>query len=463
MPRTSMSLMVSAACALTLVAGSVFAQPAGGGAGGGAGTRQPGGGGGGGVGGRGMGGGMMFGGMGGGMMGGMDGQSISSADLDKYGKILDLSPEQHDAVKALHEGYTAEVAKLRERAQKMMEDAREEFRETRDPAIWQEIGEKITPIREEGKKIEKQFLEDMKSLLTDKQAPLWGRVEKTRKREQTIRRGFISGETVDVIRVVERMNLPEEQMKTINPTLERYENDLDPVLTKRNELFEAGMSQMRTLMQDVMQGKTEEADKRMSEARDASVRVRDVNRRYAKEIASLLPPESSAKFDEEFKRESFPRIYRQSRYAQTVIDSAMKMEGVDETQRKSIEAIAETYKRDTQTLNKKAEEATEASESTMTVSGMMTRMGGDDPAMSELRRSRTELENKTIEAVKALLTESQRAQLPERGREGRGGGGGGEGTPGMDRGNGGGGGNDGQPQRRRPRGNNNNNGGGGNG
>lgn len=460
MARKSISLMVSAACALTLVAGSVFAQPAGGGGGGGqggAGNRQPGGGGGAG-GGRGMGGGMMFGGMGGGMMGGMDGQSISSADLDKYGKILDLTPEQHDAVKALHEGYTAEVAKLRERAQKMMEDAREEFRETRDPAVWQEIGEKITPIRDEGRKVEKQFLDDMKSLLTEKQMPLWGRVEKTRKREQTIRRGFISGETVDVIRVVERMNLPEEQMKTINPTLERYENDLDPVLTKRNELFEAGMSQMRTLMQDVMQGKTEEADKRMSEARDASVRVRDVNRRYAKEIASLLPPESSAKFDEEFKRESFPRIYRQSRYAQTVIDSAMKMEGVDETQRKSIEAIAETYKRDTQTLNKKAEEATEASESTMTVSGMMQRFGGDDPAMNELRRSRTDLENKTVEAVKALLTEDQRKQLPERGR---GGGGGGDGGPGMDRGNGnGGGGNDGQPQRRRPRGNNNNNNGG---
>ncbi|MBL0870704.1 MAG: hypothetical protein IBJ18_09030 [Phycisphaerales bacterium] len=395
----------------------------------------------------------MFGGMGGGMMGGMEGQSISSADLDKYGKILDMTPEQHDAVKALHEGYTAEVAKLRERAQKMMEEVREEFRETGDASVWRDLGEKITPIREEGKKVEKQFLEDVKSLLTEKQMPLWGRVEKTRKREQTIRRGFISGETVDVIRVVEQMNLPEEQMKAINPTLERYENDLDPVLTKRNELFEAGMSQMRTLMQDVMQGKTEEADKRMSEARDASVRVRDVNRRYAKEISSLLPPESSAKFDEEFKRESFPRIYRQSRYAQTVIDAALKMEGVDETKRKSIEAIAETYKRDTQSLNKKAEEATEASESTMTVSGMMQRMGGEDPTMNELRRSRTDLENKTVEAVKSLLTEDQQSQLPRRGR------GGGDGGPGMDRGNGGG--NDGQPQRRRPRGNNN--GGGGNG
>lgn len=461
MARKSISLLVSAGCALTLVAGSIFAQPAGGGGGGqgGAGARQPGGAGGGGGGGRGFGGGGMFGGLGGGMMGGMDGQAISTADLDKYGKILDMTPEQHDAVKALHEGYTAEVAKLRERAQKIMEDAREEFRETRDPSVWQEIGEKITPIRDEGRKVEKQFLEDMKSLLTEKQMPLWGRVEKTRKREQTIRRGFISGETVDVIRVVERMNLPEEQMKMVNPTLERYENDLDPVLTKRNEVMEAGMSQMRTLMQDVMAGKTEEADKRMNEARDASVRVRDVNRRFAKEIASLLPPESSAKFVEEFKRESFPQVYRQNRYAQTVIDAVTKMEGVDETQRKSIEAIAETYKRDTQTLNKKAEEATEANEATMTVSGMMQRFTAGDPAMDELRRSRTELENKTVEAVKALLTEDQQKQLPERGRGGRGGG---EGGPGMDRGNGGGG-NDGQqPQRRRPRGNNNN-GGGGNG
>jgi len=379
---------------------SAFAQPAGGGAGGG----------------------RRFGMMGGGMT---DSQPISSQDLEKYAKIVNASAVQLDAMKLLHEGYVAQSGEHRAKVQAMVEKTRDEFRESRDPAIWQEMGEKMREMRDASAKIDVQFLDDIKSTLDDKQAVQWARVEKTRRRDQTLGRGLISGESVDVIRLVEQLKLNPEQEKAVAPALERYESELDPVLVKRNEVFEANMGRMQELMQQVMAGNPEEANKKLQEGRDVALRVRDVNRRFAREIESMLPAEVAPKFAEEFRKESFPRIYRQGRATQQMLDAAAKLEDLDATQRKSIEGIAESYTRDAAALNKKGEQAQEATEATMTVSTMMATFsggGGGDPAMQEVRTARRELDRKTADAVKALLTEEQKAKLtPERAGQNAGG------------------------------------------
>ncbi len=360
-----------------------------------------------------------------GMMGGggmMDSQPISSQDLEKYAKIVNASPAQLDAMKLLHDGYVAQSSEQRAKMQSLVEKTRDEFRESRDPAIWQEMGEKMREMRDASAKIDKQFLDDLKSTLDDKQSVLWTRVEMTRRRDQTIGRGFISGENVDIVKLVEQMKLSPEQEKAVAPVLERYETELDPVLSKRNEVFEANMGRMQELMQQVMAGNPEEANKRLQEGRDVAVRVRDVNRRFAREIESMLPAEIAPKFAEEFRKESFPRIYRQGRATQQMIDAVMKFEDLDATQRKSVEGIAESYTREAAALNKKGEEAQEAMEATMTVSTMMSNFGGGgggDPAVAEVRTARRELDRKTGDAIKALLTEEQKAKLPaERDRGG---------------------------------------------
>lgn len=436
----SLCLVVATLALVVGTTSTAYAQGgggAGGGAGGAGGGRRPGG----------M--------MGGGMMG-MDGNPISSQDIEKYVKIAKMTPDQAEAAKTLHAGYVQAMGEQRKKLQDLMEKTREEFRESRDPSVWQEMGEKMAPMRDEAKKLEKSFIDDVKSLLKDDQAAQWGRIEKSRRREQTGRMSFISGEAVDLFRVVDSLKLADEQLAPVNPVLERYESELDPVLVKRNEIQDQNMQAMRELMQQVMSGNSEDANKRLAEAREVSNRVRDINRKYAREVESLLPADAAPKFSEEFRKESFPRIYRQPRQAQTALDAALKLEDLDATQRKSLESIQETYKRDTMTLNKKAEEAMEASEQKMTVQGMMGggMFGQQDPATEELRKQRRELETKTTDAIKQTLTEAQREKLPQPQND-RGAGG--------DRGPAGGApapaGGDGQ-QRRRPRGNNN---GGGNG
>lgn len=399
---------------------------------------------------------MMFGGAGGMMLGGGPGGGgmfeprVTSDQLGRYATMLNLTPDQLEAAKALHEGYFAAHQEKAGKMREMMESAREQFRENRDPSVFQEMGTKMTEYRQQADAAEKAFMDDVKSLLTDEQSAKWPVLERTRRRENTLTRGFVSGERADVIRLVDGLKLSEEQRASLAPVLESYELDLDRELVKRNELQEQAMGQAGGMMQAFRQGgDMAAAEKMITEGREASVRVRDVNRRYAKQVEAMLPEDKASEFNLAFKRESFPQIYRQ-RYAQQVLTAATTMESLTAEQQEGLAAIKDTYTRESGTLALKAEAAIEQQEQNFSIQGMMQRGFQEDPAIVEARNARNKLEEDTIAKVRALLTPEQIAKLPERRAEGgRGGEGGNADRP---RGNrrGGEGGENRPPRRQRP-------------
>lgn len=431
------------AAAGTLVCTSALAQPGGGGGGGG-----------------GPGGGRVEIRMGGpGGMGGMGMEpSLSSDQIKKFGDRLNFTQDQRDAAKALYDGFFAAYQEKADAFRKKMDAAREQFRETRDMSVWQEVGEGMQQLRKERQAAEATLMSDLKSLLTEEQAAQWPRIERDHRRESTIRMNMISGGSVDVAELVARLKLPEEEAAKLEPVIDAYATDLDPALSRRNAIFEQAMGQGMQMWRRMMEngGNDPEMQKMFDEGREAGIRVRDINRRYASQIKALLGPEAAAKFDEEFKRESFPQVYRQ-RWGLNSIAAAEKMEDLNETQRASLSSLKEGYQRDLAALQEKATKAIEEQDEKATLQGMMSRFM-DDPVMRDLRTQGEALDTKTVDALKALLTPEQAAKLPER-RQGGGQNWRMEGGPGM--GGGGGGGENGeQPRRRRGRGNGEGEGGG---
>jgi len=407
--RTSFarSLVVGAA-SFALLAGSAMAQPGGGGGGGGRGG---------------------FGGFGGGMMMGGSGGNpydprVTSEQLTRYGGMLGLTDDQKEAAKGLYDGYFAAHQEQATKIRTVTESAREQFRETRDPSVWQEIGPRMQEFRSASDAAEKVLLEDIKSLLNDEQMAKWPAMERTRRRETTIRRGFVSGERADVIRIVDDLKLTEDQHATLTPVLESYEQDLDRELIKRNEIVDQAQNQGANFMQAFRGGgDTTQIDKLITEGREAAVRVRDVNRRYARQVEAMLPEDKAGEFNQAFKRESFPQIYRQ-RYAQQVITAASGFEDLTQDQRDGLAAIKDTYSREASTLAIKAEAATEQQEQNFSIQGMMQRGFQEDPAIVDARNARNKLEEETVAKIRALLNPEQVGKLPERRADGQGQGGG---------------------------------------
>lgn len=364
--------------------------------------------------------------------------SVSTRDLERYARMLSLTDEQNEAAKALLEGFQAEY----ERAAKVMREAtdaaREEFRETRDFTVWQDLRPKMEAFRDQRNKIESAFLSDVKSLLTDEQAAIWPRIERARRRDSTMRRGILSGEGVDLVRLSEEFKAEGPTAEAVRTLLDQYEAELDRALVERNEIYDSAMEQgMGMWRQGDMQGMQE----LMNKGREAGIKVRDINRKFARQLQALLPEEEGHKFEATFRERSFPRVYRQT-YAARAMDVAGEFDDLTADQQTQLAEVRSTFEREVAAVNQKWAAAIEESEQTATVADMMG-MGGGNESVRAARNARRDLENRALERLKALLTPDQASRLPDRRgrdeddegnqRRGPGGGEGGRGRDGGDR------------------------------
>lgn len=402
-------------------------------------------------GGRGPGGGGMFGG-GGGMFGGNAmGAPVSKADIEKMAKTLGLSAEQQTAAQTMLDGYLAGFQKKADEMRKVQEDARAAFRENQDPSVFADMRPKMQEFRKYRAESEKQFFTDVKGVLNKQQVENWSAFERSHKREQTMGRGMMSGERADVVALVEKMKLPADKMKTLKPTLDAYEAEIDAPLDRRNAVQEKFMNDidMGSLFRgDADDSARKKAEDLIKEGREAATAVRDINRKYAKQVETTLGGAEGEKFAEEFRKSSFPQIYNE-RYIDRAIKAATEMKDLQAGQLEGIKALQDQYKRSAKPIDETGEKLVEEREASFSLSNLQNFRGGgqNDDKAQEQRRQRRELEDDTLTKLKAILTPEQAAKLPDRnnGGGGRQRGNGGAGGQGGDGNNSGGG----QPRRQR--------------
>lgn len=396
---------------------------------------RPGGGGGGGQGQRGFG--------GGGMGQDMFTPAVDSRELDRYKSILTLDKDQNDIVRSLFEGYNEEFRAAAAEVRSKMEAAREEARASGDRGGFANMRTMTQEFRTKRDAMEKSFFTDVQAILTPEQQAGWPRVERVRRRERTVPRGLMSGERVDVIALVEKQKFAPDVTAAIAPTLEQYELDLDKALIERNKAYEDGFSRIGELFQNGDQDAARAAmQKIMETARTASTRVRDLNRRSARQVQAALPESAQWGFEKAVREASFPQVYRETRAARS-LTAAKGFADLDDTQRQGIAALTESFTRDIGGLNEQLAQATEQTEETITADRIFRgrRDEADDGPAGELWRKRRDLDHTTIENLRKLLTPEQVERLPRPeenenqgpGRRGRDGGEGGGDRPQQDR------------------------------
>ncbi|MCC6229271.1 MAG: hypothetical protein IT432_08605 [Phycisphaerales bacterium] len=409
------ALAAGMALGLGLVGPSSMALAQGGGGGGDRGG--PGGGGPGGFGG-------MFGGG-----GGMNMQpTLTSRDVDRAVKMLGLDKDQEDAVKALLESYQQSYRDKAQPVRDRMDKAREDFRETRDPSVWTEVRKETEKFRPIGDQLTQTFMNDMKSVLNEQQAAKFPSFERALRRNQTMNRGLLSGERVDLVALLEKQEIPEQSRAEIAPLVEQYEIDLDRELQARTKVWEELMPKMGELMPQMFAGggASKELQEIMDKGRDAGMRVRDVNRRYARQISGVLPDPSKTKFDTEFERESYPMAFRDTRISRQLTAVAGFADLTGE-QKESITQLTESFNRESEVLTRQLIEATDKMESTVTADQLMTMFrpgGNDDSPVGQVNRKRRDLNQATQDKLQTILTPEQVKRLPQDDRGGRGGPGG---------------------------------------
>ncbi len=356
---------------------------------------------------------VMIGGPGGG--GGFD-PGVDSRQLDRYSAFLDLSADQKDAAKALLEAYQIEFDQAASEARKVLETTRQEFQETRDPSVFEEIGPKMEAFGKRRRELDRNFMSNLHDLLSEEQQQKWPALERLRRRDTSMRAGFLSGEGVDIVRLVDDLKFEPDVKAQVAPILEQYEMDVDRALQDRNALLEQ-QNFMRNF--NFRQGITDEMRERFEKIREQSIRVQEANRRAARQIESVLPDGDRARFQSEFKERSFPRVYR-SPYTMRAIESAARFDDLSSDQKKQIEELRANYSRDAAPLNERWASALEQQEKAADPVDAVFGPGPGGGGNSEVRQARDArraLDNKSLDSLKSILSTEQVERLPDRREE----------------------------------------------
>ncbi len=347
-------------------------------------------------------------------MNGMRSPNINARNLKQFASILGLNDEQRKAADELLSGYSTEYLGAVKRLEEVSYAMQDEFASSGDMEVFQEIMPGV--MKKFQKKIdslEKGLMDDLKALLDQQQLQRWPLVERLHRRNSTINWGSLSGECVNLAEIVDGLRLDPAVAAPLSPTLEQYEVDLDRELIARNKLLQ---DQMDKMWDNMMGQDPEGMMKQFKDMKEAGRRLVDVNNRYARQLQSQLPTELQKKFDAQVKLVSLPKVYRKS-YAQRILDAAEAIPDLDATQKEGLHGLREAYERDAGAANEKWAGVIldmEKDDSNPMAAFGMWGMGNQEGPLKDAKDARKAIDDRSVEAVKALLSEPQRARLPDK-------------------------------------------------
>lgn len=341
---------------------------------------------------------------------------ISSRSLDAYARILSLDPDQKEAARALLAGYQTQHRAAVEAFQSRVKALQEETQKSQD---WMGFGQRMrelgSSLRDEVDKAERGFFDDLKVLLNDNQSQRFERVERARRRENVLRFGLVAGQAVDLFSVAETVGVADRP--AVDELLRAYEVEMD----RRLQEFERWQRDQEKAFEDVdpMNFDMARLSKTMGEMFDRSRQIRDVNRRFARQIAQAVGEADGPRFSDEFQRRAHPRVYRPS-LAAKCLRAAQGFADLTDPQKQDLRLLRESYERELAAANARWASAVEALEDKRGPNWMEEMMqramgdGGKDDGVGEARKARQDLDDRTLERLLAILNKEQAARLPEK-------------------------------------------------
>jgi uncharacterized protein YihD (DUF1040 family) len=259
------------------------------------------------------------------------------------------------------------------------------------------------------------FMTDVQAVLSDGQVARVPALERRLRRDKTLPRGRLSGESVNLLQLLKESSVPPTAMESLDAEVTAYELRLDEALMRRNEHLEASSREWLKVMQSKDAARAGAlADEQMR----LRVAVREVNDQASDAFAAKLPPELAASFLNEARLRGYPRVYRMTQpqrlltAAQEAPDLKLEVAGL-------LETLELQYLAELKTANERLIVALKRAEPDELKDRLVrVAVGGqEDPIQSvveldELFDSRVELGKRYNQTLESMLTPQQLQRLP---------------------------------------------------
>lgn len=311
------------------------------------------------------------------------------------------------------------MKELQAKLQSELDSIRDEMRQSRLEE-WQSperqtAFEEIALLMQDQLRLKKQmcteFEGDLVAILTEDQQSLWPPLQRQLVRDRLLPRGRLSGETVDVMGLVEQQDFEDEVLITILPVLNEWDESVTSALSARDDHMVENQGALMSAMRTMDMSSSVDVMKAQAKLAEA---VRDINDMAVENIVLLLPETQNADFNTYAKERGYPRIYRPTR-TDRAYKAAMELEGLEPDILQSIMELFDALQLEMVYANSQILEAThrwEAQEQLDRINRFSARMTGisSERVESPIRKAedgRRAIEENYLEQLRMLLTEEQ--------------------------------------------------------
>lgn len=254
---------------------------------------------------------------------------------------------------------------------------------------------------------------ELETTLVESQIEHLPELHRTLRREKTLRRGRLDGESVDLTNILrdERPGFDSDTRNSVDELLSTYVVDLDSALVARQQYDNSVELDVYSSMRLSDYEKALQLLKRRLEYQK---QVRNVNDQYIEALTSVMPEEDAGTFRHEALRDGYPRVYRPSRVTR-VLDRARESEMLAEEMLAAIDSLEDGYESESMPLLTRHLMLVREHESPRELEFLERRVNGempwgsrrgeddsDDP-MDEVEDERRELDNRYLDRLQSLL------------------------------------------------------------
>ncbi len=343
-------------------------------------------------------------------------QDFTRRDLVIFKEALELDESQRVIVAALFEDYqdsfTMGLQEMRDEFQGLTQQLQTNDLERIMTLIFVPL-EKWGPEKEQ---LRTQFMENVKTLLTEDQLAQWPALERQLLREKTLSQGQFSGERTNLLNMVRDMHLEEPVLMSIQPLLLEYGMELDRVLRHRNSIMSSTRGPLiKALQQNDGELGVEVIDRQIK----ARLAVRNTNDRYAELIADALPAEIGREFLRRVMARSYPRAYSNTS-VERILKAAIEIPELEADVRRDVRDLYAVYAAGLDRFNEDVRRSLRESEPAIAreralqfaVRGTGQRLKRTPDASRAAFKERREMGAGYIEQLEGILTPKQFAALP---------------------------------------------------
>jgi hypothetical protein len=336
---------------------------------------------------------------------------ISTRSIDEYASLLSLSPEQHETVKTLHDGYRAAWKTADEERESTSESAQEKMQDGDFEGMNKAILEAMNTFADKAVAVEKQFMDNVKAVLSPEQLDKWPAVERHRRRDTRLRTTAFSGANLDLIRIVQRTRT-DPGTPEFAQVLSDYEMALDRQLIEGANRVQTVPKPAENTMFDP---KHQEA--LMKVVGENGLALRELHRDYAARLARMMSDEQRATFEQAISRRAFPEVYDIT-HVEQCLSAAAAFDDVPADGKTQISQLLQQWHREAASLNRAWAQAISKAEEqaggTMPLRMQQWNGGGMDADVKAARDARRDLEKRLRTRLDEVLTTAQEERLPAR-------------------------------------------------